>query len=268
MVEESSDPILEIVLEVNDLVQCPGILAHFHQQILAWCKRDERKDKQELEADAPFDGHYRQLIKELNKKKGGDSEKVADEIDRLKGLCQDSGGPKTGAASDGFHTCMAYFETAKAHHVMRDELQRELSNLFARIVPGERGYLPFLVAIHETEEQKESQMLMRTLKPRRLRKCLAIVKKDLIDLGLLTGAGADEVVRDGTNTESKGSPRKGGRKKADYETVQREAKVAADWEQARDDGTRKADFAKDYGIPLDELDRLLDRVAKRKKPSD
>ena len=62
--------------------------------------------------------------------------------------------------------------------------------------------------------------------------------------------------------------KKRGRKKADYETVQREAQLAADWEQARDAGTYKGDFTRDRGMEVPDLDRLLDRVAARKKPSE
>ena len=63
-------------------------------------------------------------------------------------------------------------------------------------------------------------------------------------------------------------PKRGGRHKADYQTVQREAKIAADWEQARDSGVYKPDFAKGIKLTVKELDKLLDRVAKRKRPSE
>ena len=59
-----------------------------------------------------------------------------------------------------------------------------------------------------------------------------------------------------------------GRRKADYETVQREAKLAADWERARESRVYKTDFAKQKGMALVQLDALLDRVAKRKARSD
>ena len=59
-----------------------------------------------------------------------------------------------------------------------------------------------------------------------------------------------------------------GQKKADYETVQKEAKVAAAWKRASETGTYKADFAKDKGMTLKALDQLLDRVRKRKSRSD
>lgn len=58
-----------------------------------------------------------------------------------------------------------------------------------------------------------------------------------------------------------------GRKQADYETVQREAEIATNWEQARDCGVSKADFARENGLTVKELDKLIERVAKRKKRS-
>jgi hypothetical protein len=59
-----------------------------------------------------------------------------------------------------------------------------------------------------------------------------------------------------------------GRKKADYKTVQKEAALAAEWERARDTGIYKPDFAKGKKMTARELDALLDRVAKRKRPSE
>jgi hypothetical protein len=59
-----------------------------------------------------------------------------------------------------------------------------------------------------------------------------------------------------------------GRKKANYGTVQKEAGIATKWAKARDTGIYKGDFARDNGIKKADLDRLLDRVAKRKKHSE
>lgn len=59
-------------------------------------------------------------------------------------------------------------------------------------------------------------------------------------------------------------PRRRGRKKAGHQAVQQEAQVAAEWEQARNERTSKADFAKDREYSLKEFNRLLDRVRKRK----
>lgn len=65
-----------------------------------------------------------------------------------------------------------------------------------------------------------------------------------------------------------GEPRRRGRRKADHETVQQEAQVAADWERARDTGMYKGDFVKERGTTVAKLDALLDRVAKRKRASE
>jgi hypothetical protein len=62
--------------------------------------------------------------------------------------------------------------------------------------------------------------------------------------------------------------KRGGRRKATYETVQREAKLAADWERARESKVYKPVFAKEKGTTEKELDKLLDRVAKRKRDSE
>jgi hypothetical protein len=56
-----------------------------------------------------------------------------------------------------------------------------------------------------------------------------------------------------------------GRKKADYETIEREAALAAEWQRARESGVYKADFGKQHGMTARKLGALLDRVAKRKK---
>lgn len=63
-------------------------------------------------------------------------------------------------------------------------------------------------------------------------------------------------------------PKRKGRKKASYETVQKEAKLAAEWARAHDCHICKADFVKDKKITVKDLDKLLDRVAKRKRASD
>lgn len=56
-----------------------------------------------------------------------------------------------------------------------------------------------------------------------------------------------------------------GRKKADYETEQRDAATAEAWERARETGTYKVTFAKERGLTPAELDTLLDRVYQRNK---
>lgn len=56
-----------------------------------------------------------------------------------------------------------------------------------------------------------------------------------------------------------------GRRKADYETEQREAQIADDWARAKGAGIYKVDFARGIGLTAAKLDTLLDRVAKRKE---
>ena len=63
-------------------------------------------------------------------------------------------------------------------------------------------------------------------------------------------------------------PKQRGRRKADYETVQREAQISDDWQRARKTGVYKADFTKGKNLTVRALDRLLTRVAKRKTRSD
>lgn len=63
-------------------------------------------------------------------------------------------------------------------------------------------------------------------------------------------------------------PKKHGRKKADYETIQLERAIAEEWARARDSGVHKVDFAHDNDMSLKEFDRLLDRDAKRKRHSE
>jgi hypothetical protein len=54
-----------------------------------------------------------------------------------------------------------------------------------------------------------------------------------------------------------------GRPKADHKTRERESKLADDWQQAKEAGTCKEEFAKDEGMSFDEFNRLLDRVGHR-----
>lgn len=60
-------------------------------------------------------------------------------------------------------------------------------------------------------------------------------------------------------------PKRRGRKKANYNTVQAEANLAAEWVRRRDAGECKRDFAKEKGTNVADFDRLLERVAKRKR---
>jgi len=69
----------------------------------------------------------------------------------------------------------------------------------------------------------------------------------------------DSVASEPTRTKAK----RPGRKKANYETVQHEAKLAAEWARALDNGVYKADFAKEQGMTQKDFARLLSRVRKR-----
>ena len=71
-----------------------------------------------------------------------------------------------------------------------------------------------------------------------------------------------------TASPSKKARMRRGRKKADYETVRREAQIVDDWKQAKENKRYKPDFAKEKGMTLKELDRLLNRVARRKARSE
>ena len=68
---------------------------------------------------------------------------------------------------------------------------------------------------------------------------------------------------DGTNKR-----KKRGRPKADYATERKEADLADAWEQARESGIAKVDFAEDNGMMEKDLNKLLDRVYQRNKCSD
>jgi hypothetical protein len=75
-------------------------------------------------------------------------------------------------------------------------------------------------------------------------------------------AGELEIAQEGA------SVKRSGRKKADFETIQKEAELAAAWKRAREVGVYKADFARDCKIAVSRLDALLDRVAKRNQLSE
>jgi hypothetical protein len=69
-----------------------------------------------------------------------------------------------------------------------------------------------------------------------------------------------------TSTPTKAKRR--GRKKANYETVQKEDALAAKWKRARAAGTCKVDFAKQNKMTLKDFDRMLNRVRKRESTSE
>lgn len=81
-------------------------------------------------------------------------------------------------------------------------------------------------------------------------------------------AWLERAIRDGgLNAEGKaaGGKRKRGRPKRNYETIQRERSIAAEWRRAREAGRRKFEWARERGMSVKELDKLLDRVRKDKK---
>jgi hypothetical protein len=67
-------------------------------------------------------------------------------------------------------------------------------------------------------------------------------------------------------TAGKGKPR--GCSKPTKETIAKEAAIALEWRRAREDGEYKGAFAKRKEMKVKEFDRLLDRVAKRKRDSE
>ncbi len=81
-------------------------------------------------------------------------------------------------------------------------------------------------------------------------------------------SGASEPAGDDANAQEGTSAKRRGRKKADFQTIQNEAELAAAWKQAREAGVYKADFARDCKTTVSQLNALLDRVAKRNRPSE
>jgi hypothetical protein len=81
-------------------------------------------------------------------------------------------------------------------------------------------------------------------------------------------ARTSKVQSEPANAQGAATPKRRGRKKADYKTIQKEAALAARWVRARDAGVYKPVFAKDNKLTVKELDKLLDRVAKRKRDSE
>jgi len=83
------------------------------------------------------------------------------------------------------------------------------------------------------------------------------------------GGGSEQPAVDSpTETTPATAKKHRGRRKADLETIKREADVAADWERARDSDVYKPVFAKQKGMTTKSLNALLNRVHKRKIRSD
>lgn len=80
------------------------------------------------------------------------------------------------------------------------------------------------------------------------------------------GEVAQTVLLAGVPTKlEKKTPQRRGRPKPSDETIKFEEDVVADWERARDSGVAKRDFCADRQLPLNELDRILDRVKGRER---
>lgn len=56
--------------------------------------------------------------------------------------------------------------------------------------------------------------------------------------------------------------------KRDYDAQVRDKEIFDDWQRARESGVLKADFARDRNLSIDNLKKLINRVAKRKSRSD
>lgn len=91
--------------------------------------------------------------------------------------------------------------------------------------------------------------------------------------GYLLRVGNMQLNGEKSAAESKGvehqrTRRQPGRPKADYETEQRELAIYESWQKARDANVLKMKFASQNNMDTAEVDRILDRVHKRKKRSD
>ena len=82
------------------------------------------------------------------------------------------------------------------------------------------------------------------------------------------GVGSEVGQRTEETAAVQGKGKSPGRKKPDYETVERESNLKKEWLRAHDSGTCKADFAKGKGLSQKDFTRLLDRVSRRNRRSD
>jgi len=118
----------------------------------------------------------------------------------------------------------------------------------------------------ETATARNKLKLIRDFN-RRLQRSLVNTSDATTEAGLAVSGNAAAVAQmESVSVDAK--PKRRGWRKANYATVQREAQLAADWEQAREAGVYKPTFAKEHGMTTAKLDALLDRVAKRKSRSD
>jgi len=80
-------------------------------------------------------------------------------------------------------------------------------------------------------------------------------------------AWLERAIRDGgLNAEGKaaGGKRKRGRPKRPYEQRQREAEIVEEWNRSREAGWCKAEWSREHGLTVKELDQILNRVRKDK----
>lgn len=117
-----------------------------------------------------------------------------------------------------------------------------------------------------TVEWKQAIEVMRRTEARRVESLYTVFPSDQDPT-----ANADAPAAAGGVTPTSTKPthiRRRGRRKADFDTIQREAQIADEWEQAREAHILKADFAVAKGMQVKVLDALLDRVDKRKRASE
>jgi len=93
-------------------------------------------------------------------------------------------------------------------------------------------------------------------------RCVQLVKRWLEE-------ALEDLIKGVDSVKNGKLPRKQpGRKKADYETVKWEDKIAAEWERMKAAGVAKVEFAKEKKYSVSGIKNLLDRVYKRKVRSD
>jgi hypothetical protein len=136
---------------------------------------------------------------------------------------------------------------------------------------GDKDHVNRTISRHFYIPTSEDLELLRNFYPQEdpLQPAWHVIKADLVD----AGHDADTLGnREATmllkllGKAMQVTPKQRGPKKADHATVQREAGLAAEWKRAHDAGMYKGDFARDNRMKIADLDRLLKRVASRKKP--
>lgn len=92
----------------------------------------------------------------------------------------------------------------------------------------------------------------------------ATAQDDVVERAVVT----KELGSNGGGTPPKKAPKRRGRKRADQSQIQRDEKIAADWQRAKEGGAYKPDFARDHGMSPAALDTILNRHRKRKNRAD